>query len=152
MDETVEEDVVEEVKEEIIEEPLPEKSPQNALDNKAVGLDTTNNVVNESTSTSNLSSSNSSIKFNDIDYIKDDNDTVTSIVVPKDIENLEKISETRNIRNDDDDDDDDDDVKLDKLNITNQDVTLDSLDIHTLSEPKLELLPELLIDDIEVLT
>jgi len=153
MDETVEEDVVEEVKEEIIEEPKPENSAQTGLDNKAIGVDATNNVTNNESSANNVSNGNSSasIKFNDIDYVKDDNDTVTSVVVSKDIENLEKISESRSSR-DDDEDDDEDDVKNERLNISNQDVTLDSLDIHTLNEPKLELLPELLIDDIEVLT
>ena len=153
MDETVEEDVVEEVKEEIIEEPKPENSAQTGLDNKAIGVDTTNNVTNNESSANNVSNGNSSasIKFNDIDYVKYDNDTVTSVVVSKDIENLEKISESRSSR-DDDEDDDEDDVKNERLNISNQDVTLDSLDIHTLNEAKLELLPELLIDDIEVLT
>ena len=38
-----------------------------------------------------------------------------------------------------------------KLNISDQDFTLDSLDINNIEEPKLELLPDLLIDEIEIL-
>ena len=38
-----------------------------------------------------------------------------------------------------------------KLNITDQLFTLDSLDVHNIEEPKLDLLPDLLIDDIEIL-
>jgi hypothetical protein len=48
-----------------------------------------------------------------------------------------------------DDDDDDDNVKL---KISDQNVELSSLDIHQISEPNINLLPDLLIDDIEILT
>jgi hypothetical protein len=44
---------------------------------------------------------------------------------------------------------DDDDIS--KLNITDQPFSLDVLDIHNIEEPQLELLPDLIIDDIEVL-
>jgi hypothetical protein len=42
----------------------------------------------------------------------------------------------------------DDDIKL---NISDQSFNLDNLDIHNIEEPKLDLLPDLLIDDIEIL-
>ena len=45
-------------------------------------------------------------------------------------------------------DDDDDNVRL---NITDQSVNLDNLDIHNIDEPKIDLLPDLLIDEIEIL-
>ena len=38
-----------------------------------------------------------------------------------------------------------------KLKISDQPFNLDVLDVHNIEEPKLELLPDLLIDDIEVL-
>ena len=38
-----------------------------------------------------------------------------------------------------------------KLKISNENVELSSLDIHNIHEPNINLLPDLLIDDIEVL-
>ena len=38
-----------------------------------------------------------------------------------------------------------------RLTITNQSFNLDNLDIHNIDEPKLDLLPDLLIDEIEIL-
>jgi hypothetical protein len=124
MDETVEEDVVEEIKEQIIEEPI--KQPIQA-----------GGKVNPS----------SRLSFNDIDYVKTQDGTESSIIAPKNIQRLEEISEARNqqrkIENDDDDDNE-------KLKISDQSFTLNNLDIHTIDEPKIELFPDLL-EDIEVL-
>jgi hypothetical protein len=47
-----------------------------------------------------------------------------------------------------DEEEEDDNVKL---KISDQVFNLDSLDVHNIEEPKLELLPDLLIDDIEIL-
>ena len=55
-------------------------------------------------------------------------------------------NEQRKLETDDDDDDD-----SPKLKITNEEVKLDPLDIHVIGEPEIELLPDLLIDDVEVL-
>jgi hypothetical protein len=38
-----------------------------------------------------------------------------------------------------------------KLNITNDSIELGDLDIHVIDEPKLNLIPDLLIDEIEIL-
>ena len=38
-----------------------------------------------------------------------------------------------------------------RLKISDQTFNLDALDVHNIEEPKLDLLPDLLIDDIEVL-
>ena len=38
-----------------------------------------------------------------------------------------------------------------KLKISDQVFNLDTLDVHNIEEPRLELLPDLLIDDIEIL-
>jgi hypothetical protein len=38
-----------------------------------------------------------------------------------------------------------------KLNITNDSIELGDLDIHVIDEPKLNLIPDLLLDEIEIL-
>ena len=136
MDETVEEDVVEEVKEQIIEEHL--------------NNNRTNPDLNMSQSNSNVTvePTNSRLSFNDVDYIKDSDNNVASVIAPKTIARLEEISEMRSKQRQNDEDDDDDNVKL---TIFDQPFELTSLDVHNIEEPRMELLPDLLIDDIEVL-
>lgn len=87
------------------------------------------------------------ISFNDIDYVKTENG-VQQILAPKNVNRLEEISTSRNEQRKMESDDDDDNVRL---NITDQSVNLDNLDIHNIDEPKIDLLPDLLIDEIEVL-
>ena len=130
MDESVEEDVIEEVKEEVTHEPI--KAP-----------------VNSPTAVGNLpeQSSQKGISFNDIDYIKTD-DGISQIQAPKNIERLEEISVMRNERRKKEFEEDEDNVKL---TISEQSFNLDNLDVHNIEEPKLDLLPDLLIDEIEVL-
>ena len=48
------------------------------------------------------------------------------------------------------DEDDDDDSNI-RLQITDQDVSLDGLDVHNIEFPELKLQPDMLLDDIEVL-
>ena len=130
MDETVEEDVIEEIKEQIIEEPI-RKS-----------LDTPSAIGNG------LSPRTSGLSFNDIDYVKTDDGSVSNINAPKSIERLEEISQLRNQQRKMDEEADDNNTKL---KISDQVFNLDSLDVHNIEEPRLELLPDLLIDDIEIL-
>ena len=124
MDETIEEDVVEEIKEEIKEEPIKE------LKNRG------------------MNSSNSQLSFNDIDYVKSEDGNISNIVAPKNLDRLEHISEMRSKQRKEEENEDDDNVKL---KISDQSFNLDVLDIHNIEEPKIDLLPDLLIDDIEVL-
>jgi len=135
MDETVEEDVVQEIKEEIINEPI--KSP----------IQEGGKVVTDST-TPLAKNTGSRLSFNDIDYVKNQDGNESSIMAPKNIDRLEELSvmraQQRKAENDDDDDED-------KIKISEQSFSLDNLDIHNIEEPKIELLPDLLIDDIEVL-
>jgi hypothetical protein len=130
MDETIEEDVVEEIKEQIIEEPI--KEPIIAGQPKAT-------VEQRQPIQSQLS-------FNDVDFVKTEDGNISTITAPKDLETLEQISEMRyqqrKLENDEDDD---------KISISDQAFQLDALDIHNIEEPRLDLLPDLLIDDIEVL-
>lgn len=137
MDETVEEDVTEEIKEEYIDEGPINGGTMNQTQN--VNINNNNNQNNES-----------KIKFNDTDYIRDTNNVESSINSPKSIEHLELLNKQRaeQRRLDENDDDDDDNIKL---NISDQSVSLSDFDVHVMDEPKLELLPDLLIDDIEVL-
>jgi len=128
MDETVEEDVVEEIKEQIIEEPIKEPI--------------------QSGGTNSLANASSHLSFNDIDYVKGDDGSVSNVMAPKSIERLQEISEIRARQRKEEEDDDNNNVKL---QISDQAFQLDSLDIHNIEEPKIDLLPDLLIDDIEVL-
>jgi len=127
MDETVEEDVIEEVKEEITHEPIIQP-------------------INE-TSVPQTNQKSGGVSFNDIDYIKSE-DGLSQISAPKNIDRLEEISIMRNEQRKREAEEDDNNLKL---NISDQDFTLDSLDINNIEEPKLDLLPDLLIDEIEVL-
>jgi hypothetical protein len=146
MDETVEEDVTEEIKEDIIEEKITEE-PKNEVNVSTTVKDNTSANANLSTSTSEMQI-DKSIKFDNIDYVKDDNNIVSQIEAPKTIERLEEISAMRNNISQQDDEDD----FNEKLNISDIPISLDTLDIHTIEEPKMELkFPELL-DDIEVLS
>jgi len=123
MDETVEEDIIEEIKEQIIEEEMP----------------VAENIVN---------SPKQNLSFNDIDYISNGDGSVINVDAPKNISRLEEINEMRARQRRMEANDEDENVKL---NISDQSFNLDVLDVHNIEEPKLELLPDLLIDDIEIL-
>jgi len=125
MDETIEEDVIEEIKEEITHEPIVAPIP-----------------------TANLEQTQKTgVSFNDIDYVQTNNG-INQVNAPKNIERLEEISAIRNEQRKQENDDDDDNVKL---TISDQTFNLDNLDVHNIEEPKLDLLPDLLLDEIEIL-
>ena len=125
MDETIEEDVIEEVKEQIIEQPIKAQEIVKNTDSKQ------------------------SVSFNNIDYVKTDNG-VEQINAPKTLNRLEEISTFRNEQKKRENENDDDDDNI-KLKILDQSFNLENSDIHNIEEPKIDLLPDLLIDDIEVL-
>ena len=127
MDETIEEDVTEEIKEQYLEQPTP--ATNNMQQNQQLG-----------------GSSESKLSFNNIDYIRDENNNEISIEAPKSISRLEEISEMRNQQRKEEEDD-----EPIRLNISDQSVNLDTLDVQLIKEPELNLLPDLLLDDIEVL-
>ena len=130
MDETVEEDIIEEIKEQIIDVP-PNKQE--------------NIVITEELS---KLTSNNKLTFNDVDQVLTKNGREEFINAPKSIERLEEISTIRNIQRKMEDANDDDD---EKLIISNEDVLLDSLDVHTFGKPEIKIEPDLLLDDIEIL-
>ena len=124
MDETVEEDVVEEIKEQIIES-TPKVEKQEILEGNG---------------------GNVSLKFNDVDSVMGKNGKEELIEAPKTIERLEEISALRNMQRKMEEEEDDE-----KLKISNEDISLDSLDIHLINPPEVKLETDLLLDNIEVL-
>ena len=137
MDETVEENVTEEIKEEVIEEPK-ELEPA-----KVIAKEPDEKVVTES-------DTKSSIRFDDVDYVKGPDNTIVPVEAEKTKERLEYIynireEQRKKLEAADDDDDNE------KLKISDQSIMLDTLDVHDLVESSMDLLPDLLIDEIEVL-
>jgi len=140
MDETVEEDVIEDIKEEIITEPLV-KNTDSSNERNIDSNNERNNLeqINKQ--------SQSKLTFNNLDYAKDDNNNITTINAPKSIERLEEISEMRNNQRKLESEDD----EPVKLNISDQNISLDNMDVHVIDEPKMDLFPDLLLDDVEIL-
>lgn len=136
MDETVEEDVIEEIKEQIIEEPI--RKPIDESIKKQ---------TDQQHASSELPPQKGGLSFNDVDYVRTEDGNVSNIIAPKSIERLEEISQLRNQQRKMDEEED----SNEKLQISDQSFQLDNLDIHNIDEPPLELLPDLLIDEIEVL-
>ena len=132
MDETIEEDVVEEVKEEIIEEPIKE--------NCQIEPPNSNNIAPNFPE-----QSYNKLNFSDVDNIKTYDGIETNVIAPKSISMLEEISK---IRSDQRKMESDENIKL---NISSEPFNLNTMDVHNIEEPSIELLPDLLIDNIEVL-
>ena len=132
MDENIEEDVVEEIKEQIIEQPIKQDG----------GAKAPNNVVQNNVN---------KVGFNDIDYVATDDGKIQNVVVPKTFENLDYISNMRTEQRKQDESNDDDDN--DKIHISDESVSLDSLGLLSIEEPQptMNLLPDLLMDEIEIL-
>ena len=143
MDETIEEDVVEEIKEQIIEQPT--KNDESRQNGGAY------RQLNESQPQQNMLANNvNKVGFNDIDSVSTSDGKIENVVVPKTYENLDYISNMRAEQRKQEAEDEDDNDNI-RLNISNETVSLDSLGLLTIEEPKMDLLPDLLLDDIEVL-
>lgn len=127
-DESIEEDVTEEIKEQIIEETPVNKPVETVIPSPDITKDDNNNPTK--------------LKFDDIDYVKDANNTVTSVSAPKSIERLNELSEMRAKSNEHEQFDDDE-----KLKITNEDIVLNDFDV--IDEPVITF-PELNKDEIEI--
>jgi hypothetical protein len=138
MDETVEEDVIEEVKEQYIDEPVPVQ--------EKVATETPKEI--QSGGTIEKTNSQSKLSFNDTDFVRDENDTVHHVEAPKTIERLEEISAIRNMQRKQEEEEENGGGKL---NISTEPAELGELDVHVIGEPEMNLLPDLLLDEIEVL-
>jgi adenine-specific DNA methylase len=90
----------------------------------------------------------SKLSFNNIDYVRDENNNELKIEAPKTISRLEEISEIRAEQRRQEAEDENESIKL---NISDQTADLSNLDVHVINEPELNLLPDLLLDEIEVL-
>jgi len=160
MDETVEEDVVEEIKEQIIEEPIAPSvahinteqqsvnTPANTSANTITSIDGESMV--SSTASSTVPSSN--LSFNDVDFVRDVDNNEATINAPKDDDSLERISALRNAQRKLESEEDDDGGSGGgmRLNISDQNISLDSLDVQNIDFPDITLIPDLL-NDIEIL-
>jgi hypothetical protein len=141
MDETVEEDVIEEIKEQLVEK----SAPLNAQgETEFISEIKETKDKKETSSSKTLESNAPSLKFNDMDSVLDDNNKEQLINAPKTIERLEEISTLRNIQRKMEEED--------SLKISNEDIELNNLDIHVIGQPDVKLEPDLLLDDIEILT
>ena len=150
MDETVEEDVIQEIKEQIVEQSAPINAQGETEFISEVKETKVEKEKEVDTTVHKLESSDSltpSLKFNDMDSMLDDNNKEQMVSAPKTIERLEEISTLRNIQRKMEEEDDDD-----KLQISDQDIELGNLDIHVIGQPGIQLEPDLLLDDIEVLS
>jgi hypothetical protein len=134
MDESVEEDIVEEIKEHFVETP---KEKEETEINKQV-----DEII--------VKQEAARLSFNDVDMVKDSNDNIASVAAPKDPDVLEQISVIRNEQRKLESGDDDDTEE--RLRISDQNVDLGPIDIHVIDPPSVDLLPDLLLDEIEVLT
>jgi hypothetical protein len=130
MDETVEEDVVEEIKEQIVEKPVEKVETQTIIEGGE-----------------NKEKIKENIKFNDVDAVMNNHGKEEFVTAPKNIERLEEISTLRNIKRKMEEEDDDE-----KLTISNEDVSLDSLDVNVIDQQGGKLNDDILgLADIEIL-
>ncbi len=146
MDETIEEDVKEEIKEEIIEDP--EEKEREELEKTVKEAIKENKIEKEvdELEKENIKMGGGRLSFNDVDIIKSSDGSELTIEAPKTIERLEQVYKGEMKHPDDDNSDDE---GGDRLQIMDENV---SLDIPSIDEPEISLLPDLLLDDIEVLS
>ena len=148
MDETIEENVTEEIKEQYVDEPIKVDTTNNTTITEPVS---NNNPNNNPDNNPDNNTQKPKLSFSNNDFVRDEFNNEQVVNASKDIDRLEQIGieRARQRKLDESDDDDDDNVKL---KISDQNVELNSLDIHQINEPNMNLLPDLLIDDIEILT
>jgi hypothetical protein len=154
MDETVEEDVVEEIREQIIENP---NKKEDDLREQILAQQKSSQIISETQPpviTGGGNEGSSKLSFNDVDMARDANNNEVSIEAPKNFKRLEDISHMRNEQRklEESENNDDDDEQNVKLKIHDQSVNLDSMDIHNIEFPELNLASsDLLLGDIEIL-
>ena len=144
LDETTEDDVIEEIK----ETPMPDENLAQSISSAPIMQQPSPTA----TSMESSPSMSSKLSFNNVDMAIDTNNKEEQISAPKDIARLEELSNIRNEqRKLETDDDDDSDSSGGKIQIFNENVSLGQLDVHDIEPQRLEIIPDLLIDDIEVL-
>lgn len=136
MDETTEEDITDEIKTEVVEPSLPQEDAKYVSE---VSEEMPDKIVE------------ASLKFNDLDMVRDTNNKEEMVSAPKTFERLEDLSNLRNKQRKLDEQEDDDDNGNVKLQIYDQPIELSNLDVHVINPPEIELNNEFLLDDIEIL-
>lgn len=137
MDETIEDVVEEEIQEQIVEPPPPPAPSNSSLQQGG---------------------NSSSLTFNDVDAIMEHNGQETTINAPKTIDRLEEISVLRNMqRKMEESNGDAGDGEEDIITISNEDIPLSLSDFQSLDNNNNTLdtslgEPQLIIDDIEVIS
>jgi hypothetical protein len=92
---------------------------------------------------------NMSLKFNDVDSVVSNSGQHELVTAPKSIERLEEISTLRNIQRKMEEEEEQSNNET--INILNEEALLDSLDVQIINPPEINLEPNFLLDDIEVL-
>ena len=143
MDETVEEDVIEEIKEKEIKDKkeieelksklnIPSKIIQEPEDKPIPTYKENDDIPKlELLDDDDDDLTNNNIKFNDIDFVRDENNNDNKIHAPKTLERLDEISNIRNQQRKLDEENDEDDDQPVKLTIFDNDAS-DNLEIETL--------------------
>jgi hypothetical protein len=140
MDETVEEEVIEEIKEQIIEPPTKEIHEEIKETVKETEL------REREKERESEAKEMPSLKFNDVDLVLNKHGKEELINAPKTIERLEEISTLRNLQRKQEEEEDNE-----TLNISNESISLDNLQIETLTSPEIKLDDNLILSDIEIL-
>jgi hypothetical protein len=141
MDETVEEDVIEEIKEKEIKDKkeieelksklnVPSKIIQEKEENPVPTYKESNDIQPLDLLEDDDDDNSNSIKFNDIDFVRDENNNDNKIHAPKTLERLDEISNIRNEQRKLDEEDDDEDKPV-KLKIFDNE-PVNNLEIETL--------------------
>uniref|UniRef100_A0A6C0I8L1 Uncharacterized protein n=1 Tax=viral metagenome TaxID=1070528 RepID=A0A6C0I8L1_9ZZZZ len=148
MDETVEEDVIEEIKEQVVEKSAPENARgESEFISEVKAKDKEAQIIKQAEEAQALKNTgSSSLKFNDVDAVLNDNNKEEFVNAPKSLDRLEEISKMRNEQRKKDEEDDE------VLKISDQDVELGSLDVHIIGQPEVKLDDSFLLNDIEILT
>jgi hypothetical protein len=144
MDETIEEEVIEEIKEQMIEPPPP---PSPSVGSSIHPSPSVGSSMRPSPSMPLSYENVSKLKFDDNDHYLDTNNNQSSVNAPKTIDRLEEISNIRATQRRVEQENDQDD---ERITISNNDISLDNLDIQHISLDMDEL-PDLLKDEIETL-
>ena len=151
MDETVEEDVIEEIKEKEIKDKkeieelksklnIPSKVIQEEEEKPEPIYKESDDIQPLELLDDDDDDSTNNIKFNDIDFVRDENNNDNKIHAPKTLERLDEISNIRNQQRKLEEEDDDDDKPV-KLKIFDNE-PLDNLEIETLGTSDNEIIFE----------
>ena len=86
------------------------------------------------------------ISFNDKDYAMDQHNIESTIDAPKSLERLEMLSNEKRMLEQTNTEEND------RIQIFPEEVKLDELDVNIINDPSIDVLPDLLMDDIEILS